>query len=66
MLEFFFVYKYNASDLFYYQDIDLSLGETYKSHYWKGFGNPKNYFLKQLCQKIISNFDPMLAELVTI
>ena len=57
----------------YYQNkslisnFDLSSGKNYKSHYWKGFGNPKNYFFKKkLRQKIISNFDPMLAELVTI
>ena len=29
-------------------------------------GNPKIIYLKKFHQKIISNFDPMLAELVTI
>ena len=65
MLESFFVYKYNASYLFYYQNKVLLIISTF--HYLsltiEEARKPENYILKKFHCKIISNFGPNVSGL---
>ena len=64
MLEFFFVYKYNASYLFYYQNKVLLIISTLNLSFTieEGSETRKLYFKKFHC-KIISNFGPNVSGL---
>ena len=64
MLEYFFVYKYNASYLFYYQNKVLLIISTLNlSLTIEEARKPENYILKKFHCKVICNFEPNVSGL---
>ena len=64
MLEFFFVYKYNANYLFYYQNKVLLIISTLNLSFTiEEARKPENYILKKFHCKIICNFEPNVSGL---